>query len=204
MNITTVCYIKFMENSNPSDVESPPRAQFKDRIIARVASVLTKTNPPSTENKGGFTRREFLGLVLTTAVAVSVAISYIEKAILDSLTAVLTSPGSTDRVIDAVRTVSEVDRSVENPNARPIYELIQSGIANYQGRIGREAFYKRSGDYQGKEYYSEVLNKTSRSILLPKRPDDILEEFKDSIPGDAKLAYFSSDLRITQFESVFV
>lgn len=148
-------------------------------------------------------RRRFLAGVAVGLAAAPLATAQFERAILDSFAKALMIPGTTDTLINTAKSVSEIGKSNENPNARPMHELIKSAIANSDGKFDKKVHYQRSPDYRDKEYYGKVFSQLTPTVL-PKKPDDILEAFKKSIPGDASLAYMSSDSRITTFPEVYV
>lgn len=158
-----------------------------------------KTSPSDRK----LSRRRLLVGSVTGLVTAPFIGTQLERVVMDGFAKGLMAPGTTDSLINSAKALVETASSNENPNARPLHELIGSAVANFERRSSKKVHYKRSPDYKDKEYYSSALAKLAPTVL-PKNPNDILEEFTKTIPGDAFFAYVSSHTRTTSFPFVYV
>jgi len=172
------------------------------RYVCELAHQEIPSVLPAKEPKK-LSRRDFLKLSLAAAVTAPFAVAEFEKAIIKAFSSGLSLPGATDCAVSMANKVAEVSNTPENQGFRPVHEIINEGVTNFEKNTGKKAFYQRSKDYKEYDYYKRILDKMSASIILPQTPGDILEKFKDYLPYEAQQAYFSSDLRITSFPEVF-
>lgn len=148
-------------------------------------------------------RRTFLRRARNVVVVAPVLTKLLEQAVYEGIRAGLTTPGATDTLVKATNKISEAAPNSENQQFRPLKEIINEGVNNFEERTGKKVYYKRSKDYKDKDYYSSLIDKIGKSSILPKLPKDIIEQFKSDLPYEAYQVYLSSEYRITSFENIF-
>jgi hypothetical protein len=153
--------------------------------------------------KRGISRRDFLRMSGSIFAGSYLLAVDAERKMLSMLGNVLEQTGLTDNVLETIGDVSGKIENETNSEFRPMMQLIQEGIDNYQLQSGRKVLYTRSESYREIDYYSAVLKKISANTWKPKSLDDIKEELVKEFPDEAMSVYLESDMRISQFEDIF-
>ncbi len=143
-------------------------------------------------------RRKFLKIA-TGAAAAAVLPKWFERIVYWGASKGLTTPGVTDEIISSSLKVSEGSPNSENPNYRPITEVIEEAVSNYANNTGKSVVYKRDAAYRDKFYYAEEIEKIADASLLPALPSEAIHQLTRKFPSDAFFAYVSSDTTFGQF-----
>lgn len=114
----------------------------------------------------------------------------------------LTSPGVSDELVLKTLQLSEKASNSENPNFRPITEIINEAVDNYLTKKRNKVSYARGPSYRDKYYYADATQQIANSSLLPTLPSDFIHQLTHQFPSEAFFAYVSSDTPFGQFANL--
>jgi len=114
----------------------------------------------------------------------------------------LTNPKLVDNAIGKIRSRTESEIEQENPNFRPMGEIIKEAIENYKRVAHQNVTFTRSPDYRSIEHYSATLKGIADRTLLPKTPEEFVEQLKIKLYGEVGNAYQASWSDIQQYSLI--
>jgi len=150
-------------------------------------------------------RRDFLRFVIpTTLVGASLALEELKKLFYEALIFGLENPKVSDKATLAALKVSESGPGSENPDYRPMADIIKEGISAYSEGNNQPAFFQRSAAYKDPEYYASVVKEFTSESVLPQMPNKVVDKITSSFPPEAYEAFIQSSCVATNFELLFV
>lgn len=167
---------------------------------AEVTNTISQKLRPE---KPKISRRDFLKLAFGAAVATPFALKGLEKAFYETLIFGIKNPDVNDKAVSAALEVSENAPNSENPNYRPIVDILKEGISTYLKGPNKPPFFQRISDYKGVDYYADVIRDYSSSSLLPQLPDKLVDRLAGNLPKGAFESFFQSQYAITSFDQIF-
>lgn len=154
--------------------------------------------------KPRISRSDFIKLVAGAALAAPFAIKRLEKDFYEAIIIGITNPYVNNTVVSAALQTSESAPNSENPNFRPMVDILKEGISAYSGNDSQPAFFQRNKDYRNIEFYSDVIRKSTSKQVMPKIPSEVASEITTSFPPEAREAFEKSSVIATGFELLFV
>jgi len=148
-------------------------------------------------------RGNFLRLAFGTAVATPFALKVLERAFYEAIILGIKNPDANDKAVSAALEVSKKAPKSENPNFRPMADILKEGISAYSKGTKKPAFFRRIKDYKDVDYYADVIRDYSSSSLLPQLPDKLVDRLAGNLPRGAFESFFQSQYAITSFEQLF-
>lgn len=164
---------------------------------------VPSANGPTTGEKHKISRRGFLELVGGFIVTAPFSLKALEKAFYKTLIFGIKNPDINDKAVSAALEVSESAPNSENPNFRPMVDIVKEGISAYSERTNKPAFFQRIADYKGIDYYADIIRDYSSSSLLPQLPDKLVGRLAGNLPRGAFESFFQSQYAITSFDQLF-
>ena len=149
------------------------------------------------------TRRKFLEFAVKGTISAALAVKGLEQVFYRSLISGLASPDTNDKAATAALRISESAPNSENPDYRPMTEIIKEGISDYQKQTGKSVFFQRIKEYKGPEYYAGVIKRFALSGLIPQSPNKIVSKLIYSLPGEALAAHSQSSIKIESFDQLY-
>ena len=149
------------------------------------------------------TRRNFLKLAVGATLTAPLVLKEIERAVYAGIQAGLTTPGATEKIISAALKISEKAPDSENPNYRPMADIIKEGISVYSENSNRPVVFQRHEEYKDVDYYSKIVGKFPSKQILPQAPGKVVTEIIDSFPPETREAFEQSSSIATGFELLF-
>lgn len=148
-------------------------------------------------------RRQFLSVAGGTLVSLPLVAKALEQTFYQAIISTIGTTDINDTAVLAALSVSEKAPNSENPHYRPMVDVIREGITNYREKSGLQAFFSRTGDYQGKEHYAGAVGRYASSGVLPRSPNKLTTDIAASLPASAFETYFQSQYAITGYDQVF-
>ncbi len=148
-------------------------------------------------------RRQVLAMIGGVVAATPFALAQAERGLVHIFADGLTNHELVDGAIDTIKQQTEKKVEKENPDFRPLQQIIQEGIDRYSQDGQKPVSYTRSKDYQDITYYADVLKEISDKVILPQSPAYFKAELKKKLYGEAGSAYLESWNDNNQFEDLF-
>lgn len=155
------------------------------------------------KNPKRLSRRQFLTLTAGGLVAAPFAIAELQRQIIRIFAQGFSFPEATQTAVATAVKICEKGGGKENPNFRPMGQIIQEATKLYKATSEKAPFYKRSTSYRDKKYYTETLKAISNGIILPQTADNLIEKLKNNFPPEAWSVFVGSDQRIGQFADIY-
>ncbi|MCA9379832.1 hypothetical protein KC675_01490 [Candidatus Dojkabacteria bacterium] len=105
---------------------------------------------------------------------------------------VITNPIVNSFMIDSSLATAELFSSEENPNYRPMVDIVRQGISEFEAQGGKVS-YEKSEDYRDIDYYEDALDESIDTDGLPLKPGVVKDSFMSKIPYEANLAYLQGE-----------
>lgn len=129
--------------------------------------------------KTGLTRRQFLKRAALAAAGGAVVLSSgeLENLTISGVLRFLENPQRAEATFRNI--ANRLGNERENPAFRPMVEILQEGIKEYEEKTGRKTYFQRNPDYRDYSYYEEKINKAAKDwfAVLPYDPRDFINVF---------------------------
>ena len=152
----------------------------------------------------GLTRREFIKRGAEFLVGGVLTVKALEKAFFEILYNGIKNPQINDAVITTSLKLSEQEPGKENPDFRPMAEIIKEGLDYFQEKSEIKPFYQRNKNYKNAEYFADSIKKFTEIRLLPQSISRASAALTASLPmGGPFEAYNQASGSNGSYEEIF-
>ena len=110
--------------------------------------------------------------------------------------------GLTDLILDTIDKVDDLRHEEGNPGYRPMKQILDDGIRDYEQSTRQRAFFEREPDYRDSKYYADAVGRKVHSRVTISGPREFESDLKSAAPGEANSVLSESFLRLSQSEAI--